>query len=124
MTTEEINKKAEELFPYNPTISSQITDKLRGAFLLGYGIGKEKMNDIIRVDKYGCKVDYTCDKLNSMQSLIEFHLNDNKVVQKSLLDLIERVRVANSELRDWGHNLRGKLLKIYNVFNETDLKQN
>ena len=122
MSTEEINKKAEELFPYNSTVTSHVTEKLRSAFLLGYGIGKEKMNDIIRVDKYGCKIDYTCDKLNSMKSLVEAHLNDNKIVQGSLLQLIERVRISNSDLRDWGHDLRNKLLKIYNVFNETDIK--
>jgi len=118
MDTEQAHKKARELFPFNPNEKSEATEKLRSAFMMGFGIGNEKMNNIIRIEKYGCKVDYTCDKLNGMKSLIEAHLNDNKVVQKSLLELIDKVRIANSDLRDWGHDLRGKLLKIYNVFNE------
>jgi len=122
MDTEQAHKKARELFPFNPDEKTEVTEKLRSSFMMGFSIGKEQMNNIIRVEKYGSGVDFTCDKLNSMKSLVEVHLNDNKIVQKSLLDLIERVRVANSDLRDWGHNLRGKLLKIYNVFNETDIK--
>ena len=119
MDTEQAHKKAEELFPYNATEQPlHITEKLRSAFLLGFGIGNEKINNILRIEKYGCNVDYTCDKLNNMKSLIETHLNDNKVVQKSLLELIEIVRSANTDLRDWGHDLRSKLLKIYSIFDK------
>lgn len=117
MNTEEAHKKSEELFPYKPTESSHITDGLRKAFLIGFGIGNEKMNNIIKLDKYPCIVNYSCDKLNCMKSLVEHKVTDD-AVRKRLLELIEVVRSANTDLRDWGHELRRKLIKIYNIFDK------
>jgi len=118
MNTEEAQKKSEELFPYNVNESSHVTDKLRSAFLLGFGIGNEKINNVLRIDKYYCKVDYTCNTLNNMKSLIENNLNDNKDIQNTLLKNIELIRKANNDLRSWGHDLRNKLLKIYIIFDK------
>ena len=72
--------------------------------------------------EYGCEVDYTCGKIDSMRDTIKDYLVGqvalgNEGVLDSLLNNLEGLRKSITELRDWGHDLRYLLLK-----NETRTK--
>lgn len=67
--------------------------------------------------EYGCDVDYTCSKIDSMRDVIKDRLVGRQVaagnegVLDSLLNNLEGLRKSITELRDWGHDLRYLLLK-------------
>lgn len=119
MDTQEAHKKAEELFPYSDTEASQITDKLRNAFLLGFGIGNEKINNTIRIHKYWCEVEFSCSRIDSLKSMIISNVS-KKTNKDRMLESLEEIRTTNSNLRDWGHDLRRKLIKVYKIFDEIE----
>jgi len=68
----------------------------------------------MKVIKYPCEVDFTCLHINCLQSLIEANIHDESVL-KSMYFQIEKIRKGNSALRDWGHDLRKKLIATENI---------
>ena len=64
--------------------------------------------------KYPCEVDFTCLHINALKTLIEYHVKDEDVL-KSMFYMLEKIRQGNSDLRDWGHDLRKKLIATENI---------
>lgn len=60
--------------------------------------------------EYGCNVDYTCNKIDSIKDTIKQQIKD-EIISENVLKKLEEIRSSIISLRDWGHDLRYLLLK-------------